>query len=313
MLCDDARGSVRGRIVCPYHQWSYDLDGRLAKARKVEDDFVPGDHGLATAGCEIAGGMIFISLSDQPPDFSPVAALFDAYLTPYDPTSAKVAFQTTTVEHGNWKLVMENNRECFHCRTAHPELCVTFPEAPLHSGGGSGEDLVLLERLVEECEALGLPSAFCASPDLQFRAMRMPFLGDARSMTADGTPGVAKRFADLPECNIGDVLLYHYPSTWNHYMADHAVTFRILPIGPTQTQLVTTWLVPADAVEAVDYDINALTSVWRATNEQDTLLVERVQRGVRSPAYRPGPYSVVEEEGVIQFIDWYANQMTAGR
>jgi phenylpropionate dioxygenase-like ring-hydroxylating dioxygenase large terminal subunit len=309
VLCDDARGSVRGRIVCPYHQWSYDLDGRLAKARKVEDDFDPNDHGLAVAACEVAGGMIFVSLSETPPDFRPVAAMFGDYLNPYGPENAKVAYQTTTVEQGNWKLVMENNRECFHCKSTHPELCATFPEAPLHSGGGSVEELASLERLVEQCEAIGLPSAYVASPDLQFRAMRMAFLGDARSMTADGSPAVAKRFADLPERNIGDVLLYHYPSTWNHYMADHAVTFRIVPIGPMLTQLVTTWLVPNDAIEGVDYDVEALTSVWKATNHQDTVLVERVQRGVMSPAYRPGPYSLIEEEGVIQFIDWYANQM----
>jgi stachydrine N-demethylase len=312
VLCEEARGSVRGRIVCPYHQWAYELDGRLAKARKVEDDFDPTSHALGTAACEVAGGMIFVSLSQQPSDFSAVASMFGDYLLPYAPTDMKVAWQSTTVENGNWKLVMENNRECFHCKTAHPELCATFPEAPLHSGGGAGDDLLALQQMVDDCEALGLPSAFAASRDFQFRAMRMPFLGDARSMTFDGRPAVAKRFGDLPDRNIGDVLLYHYPSTWNHYMADHAVTFRILPLGPTQTQLVTTWLVPGDAVEGIDYDREALTSVWNATNNQDKILVERTQRGVNSPAYRPGPYSLVEEEGVIQFIDWYASAMTSG-
>jgi stachydrine N-demethylase len=140
--------------------------------------------------------------------------------------------------------------------------------------------------------------------------MRMPLLQPARSMTADGTPAVAKLFGTLPTFDIGDVLLYHYPSTWNHFVADHAVTFRILPISPTETELRTTWLVPGDAAEGVDYNLDNLTSVWVATNAQDTALVERAQRGIASPAYRPGPYSLVEEEGVMQFIDWYTGVLS---
>ena len=117
----------------------------------------------------------------------------------------------------------------------------------------------------------------------------MPLKGDTRSMTSDGAPAVNRRFGDLPDVNLGDVLLYHYPTSWNHFMADHAVTFRMLPFGPTRTQLTTTWLVPADAEHGVDYDVDELTRVWTITNAQDTELVERTQRGVQSPAYRPGP------------------------
>ncbi len=312
VLCEQASGSVRRRIVCPYHQWSYELDGRLARARMTEPDFDPLGHGLGTAACESVGGMIFASVAETPPDLAPLRALFGDFLAPFDLENAKVAFTSTTIENGNWKLVMENNRECFHCKTAHPELCVSFPEAPLHSGGGSAAELLTLARMTEQCEALGLPSRFRSSPDFQYRAMRMPLRGDARSMTADGNPAVSKRFGALPAVDVGDVLLYHYPSTWNHFMADHAVTFRLQPHDATHTRLVTTWLVPGDAVEGVDYDVDALTSVWRATNAQDVVLVERAQRGVRSPAFRPGPYSLVEEAGVIQFVDWYSDSMRRG-
>lgn len=122
-------------------------------------------------------------------------------------------------------------------------------------------------------------------------------------MTLDGRPAVARRFGVLPDRELGDVLLYHYPSTWNHVMADHAVTFRMLPLGPDRTELRTTWLVPPGGESD---DLDRLTTVWLATNRQDTALVERVQRGVSSPAYRPGPYAPVEEDGVVQFVDWYA-------
>jgi Rieske 2Fe-2S family protein len=204
---------------------------------------------------------------------------------------------------------MENNRECHHCRGNHPELCTSFPEEPLHTGGATAEEVRALERLVELGASYGLPSRFVASPDNQFRAMRMPLKGATRSMTLDGEPAVACRFGDLPDVNLGDVLVYHYPTTWNHFMADHAVTFRILPIGPTQTQLTTTWLVPAEAEPHIDYDVDQLTRVWRTTNAQDTALVERTQLGVQSPGYRPGPYAPIDELGVIQFVDWYAERM----
>jgi glycine betaine catabolism A len=138
----------------------------------------------------------------------------------------------------------------------------------------------------------------------------MPFLDDARSMTMSGAPAVARPLSDrLPSSNIGDILLFHFPSTWNHVTADHAISFRMLPLGPEQTQLTTKWLVHKDAVEGRDYDLQTLTEVWLATNKQDTALVERNQIGIRSPAYRPGPYSEAHEDGVIQFIDWYAARM----
>jgi phenylpropionate dioxygenase-like ring-hydroxylating dioxygenase large terminal subunit len=106
------------------------------------------------------------------------------------------------------------------------------------------------------------------------------------------------------------LLMYHYPNTWNHFLADHAITFRVLPISPTQTEVTTTWLVPADAVEGVDYDIPTLTEVWMATNDEDRLVVEQNQLGILSPAYEPGPYSTIQEEGVIQFVDWYCDTMS---
>jgi phenylpropionate dioxygenase-like ring-hydroxylating dioxygenase large terminal subunit len=306
LICEASAGTVKRRFVCPYHQWSYELDGALAASRGGAAGLDSADYALGTAHCETAGGLVFVCVADEPPDFGPVREMVEPYLAPFDLRNARVAHETAIIEHGNWKLVMENNRECYHCRATHPELSMTFPLSPLHSGGGDGAERAAMEALVERCEADGLPSRFVASDDNQLRAMRMAFTADNRSMTMDGAPAVARRFGNLPDYNIGDVLLYHYPSMWSHFTADHAVTFRIAPTGPTTTELRTTWLVPGDAVEGVDYDLERLTEVWNATNAQDTALVERAQRGVASPAYRPGPYTAGEEDGVIQFINWYA-------
>ena len=308
-VCQETRGHAR-RLVCPYHQWSYRLDGSLVNARSTGEDFDPEGHGLAPARCEETAGMLFVSLANEDgPSFSPMKDLVDGYMAPFEPERAKVAAVSVTVESGNWKIVMENNRECYHCRGGHPELSVSFPEEPLHTGGHSSEDAASLERLVALGESYGLPSKYIASPDNQFRAMRMPFKGDTRSMTMTGQPAVSQRFGSLPDVNLGDVLLYHYPTSWSHFQADHIVTARIMPLSATTTQLTTTWLVPEGAIEGVDYDVSTLTEVWNITNKQDAAFIEAVQTGVQSPRFEPGPYAPIDEAGVIEFVDWYSTQM----
>jgi Rieske 2Fe-2S family protein len=115
----------------------------------------------------------------------------------------------------------------------------------------------------------------------------------------------------MPFKDAGTLLFFHYPNSWNHFLSDHCVLFRILPISPTETEVVTKWLVHKDAVEGVDYDLKRLSEVWLATNDEDRKVVEENQKGINSPAYEPGPYSRIQESGVIQFVDWYADTLTA--
>ena len=236
--------------------------------------------------------------------------MVEPYLAPFDLDRAVVAHRTTFVEHANWKLVMENNRECYHCHSAHPELCVSFPRAPNTSGWARRSSWPSSTTFVTQAEAAGLPSQLAAADDLQYRVMRLPLENGSTSMTLDGRPAVDHRFGLLPShLDLGDVLLYHYPSSWSHFMADHALTFRLLPLGAGASQLHTTWLVPEGTGPLTEADLERLTAVWLATNAQDATLVERAQRGVTSPAYRSGPYSPVEEDGVEQFVDWYSRRM----
>lgn len=312
-VCDAAKGNVKRRFVCPYHQWSYDLDGSLARTRGMGDDFDASKFGLKPVHAESVGGWIFVCVADTAPDFAAFRATIEPYFAPYDLTNAKVAFEYRIVEKGNWKLVMENNRECYHCSGSHPELCRVFPEAPVATAGpvaGDDSDTGHIADFVAHWEAKGLPGQFKIADNNQYRIMRMPFLGEARSMTMSGEPAVTKRLGRAPATeNCGDVLLYHYPSTWNHVTADHALSFRCLPLSATETELTTKWLVPKDAIEGRDYDLQTLTEVWKATNAQDMALVERNAEGIRSPAYEPGPYSPIHETGVIQFVDWYCGSL----
>jgi Rieske 2Fe-2S family protein len=223
---------------------------------------------------------------------------------------AKVAFQSTIIEQANWKLVWENNRECYHCAANHPELIRTFPEDPIATDGEFAASNPKIAGRWTHWESMGLPSKYNLSENGQYRTLRMPLLEGAVSFTMSGQAAVRRPLSEsVAEPDLGTLLMFNFPSTWNHVLADHAISFRVLPVGPMQTQLTTKWLVHRDAVEGVDYDLKKLTEVWLATNAADTLNCQENQLGVNSPAYRPAPYSPVHEAGVTQFVHWYCTHL----
>lgn len=310
-LCAKETGSTP-KLVCPYHQWTYDLDGKLLYARDMQESFDPAAHGLKKVHCVDLGGMVFICLADVPPPIADLAKTMTSYLAASGLKKAKVAHSSTIVEKGNWKLVIENNRECYHCGGSHPSLCRTYSDNPRMTAmeGPNAASPDILEHWAR-CEAMGLPSRFINHPKMQWRLARIPLLNNAESYTLSGKAAVkGKRMGDMPFNDAGSLLFFHYPNTWNHFLADHAIVFRVLPISATETQVTTKWLVPEDAVEGVDYDLADLTTVWMNTNDEDRQVVEENQKGILSPAYEPGPYSTIQEEGVIQFVDWYCDTMT---
>ncbi len=302
-ICQQHQGNSP-TLVCPYHQWTYDLTGKLMFAKDMGKNFDTTAHGLLSVHCESLGGNIYICLADTPPDFSAFRQIVEPYLLPHHLRDAKVAYSSTIIEEGNWKLVMENNRECYHCLGSHPELCRTYSDDP-DLTGVSGQPSATLTNHWSKCEQLGLPSQFYLSEQGDYRVARMPLVGAGESFTMSGKIASDQLMVDVDERQLGTLLLFHYPNTWNHFLSDHAVTFSVMPLDTTRTQVTTKWLVHKDAVEGVDYDLKNLTEVWIATNDQDRILVEQNQLGINSPAYRPGPYSQQHEDGVIQFIDWY--------
>ena len=308
-LCAAAHGNAQ-RLTCPYHGWTYRLDGSLIAAPHMGPGFDPSGLALRRVHCETVAGFIFICVAADPPDFGPLRELAEPYLLPHALRDAKVACEVTIIENANWKHVLENNRECYHCGSNHPELLRSFPNQPTVTGTPGGTDGGRLEAFWQACEARGLPARYRLSANLQTRLMRLPLVDGARSLTLSGQAAVARALADsLTSADIGSQLFYHYPSTWNHVLADHAVTFRLLPLSPTRTQLTTRWLVHRDAVEGIDYDAATLTAVWRATNAQDQRICEENQIGTLSPAYAPGPLSALEEQGVSQFLEWYCRTL----
>jgi glycine betaine catabolism A len=317
-LLNEDSGSV-GNIVCGYHKWTYATDGRLLHAESRPPSFSKECFGLKDVAVRSLEGLIFICLSDDPSsDFAEMADVIGPYLRVHDPRRTKVAAQVDIIEEGNWKLVMENNRECYHC-DGHPELiCSLF-----QLFGYSESDLTPRLRPVhdryqaaaaalrEVCSANGIPVDTVERLDAQatgYRVGRLPLDHAGESFSKDGSLLCARLLGDVPSSRLGHLSVHLQPNSWFHFVSDHIITFSVLPLSPDRSLLRTTWLVHADAVEGRDYDVDSLTYVWRATNDQDRTLVARTQLGVSSPAYVPGPYSPTEGQ-VEAFVNWYLGRL----
>lgn len=306
-ICLNEKGRAT-RLVCPYHQWVYELDGTLRNARQMPKDFDRTAYGLAPAKVEVICGMIYVSIADDPPDLARFRTAVTPYIAPHRPDRTKVAFEMTIVENANWKLVIENNRECYHCAANHPELTATLVEFALPDDpAGTAQFQGLIARKTTLWDGLGLPHR-PADGGQEFRCIRLPFHEGALSFTTDGRPACRKLLGDLTEPDLGSVRMFRVPNNWNHFLSDHIIHFRVLPLATDRTALRTTWLVHEDAVEGVDYDVKTLTEVWIATNEQDARLAAINHQGIRSKAYRPGPYAP-SEFMLTNFTDWYAGKM----
>jgi glycine betaine catabolism A len=305
-ICRERRGHAR-RLVCPYHQWTYDLRGTLLQVSRMQEGLDKGAYSLRTAPVETVGGVIYVCLSDDPPDFAPFRATLEPMLEPHDLRNAKVAHSALLIERADWKLVMENGRECYHCRAGHPQLMRTYndytaPDVP-------GRTPASLAAFEARCEAKGLRSGSVIGP--WYEIGRYPLLEGAVSYTMDGKAAVAKTLGRVGDGDVGDMWWAVQPNGFNHVVGDYGFFFQALPIGPGQTAVTGTWVVHKDAVEGVDYDLARLIEVWSATNDQDRALCENNQRGVDSVAYVPGPYSQISEQLVSRFTDWYCTEAEA--
>ncbi|MFJ4156136.1 aromatic ring-hydroxylating dioxygenase subunit alpha [Pseudomonas sp. NPDC089752] len=306
-VCEASQGKV-AKLVCPYHKWTFELDGKLLFAGNMAEDFDKSQYNLKPAHCEVANTYIYVSVGAVKPDFNGFREALHPFVNPHNLEDCKVAFESNIIEKGNWKLVFENNRECYHCDGSHPELMNSFVDN-LSVGGVGGDEDPQLAAFWNQCEAGGMPSRLLLDKNGRYRITRIPLSSGAVSYTMDGKPAVNGRLDKTGIPDIGALLYFNYPSTWNHFLGDHALSFRVLPISATETLVTTKWLVPKAATEGIDYEIDRLTKVWIATNDQDRVLVEGTQVGVTSPTYEPGPLSATAETGVCQFVDWYCATM----
>jgi glycine betaine catabolism A len=312
-----------GNLVCPYHSWTYGLDGRLLFADHMGEDFDRACRGLKPIHLRSVAGLLFVCLAEEAPaDIELMAQAMTPYLAPHALPDAKIVKTVDIIEPGNWKLTMENNRECYHCSANHPELTVPlfaygFGFSPKTLDEDERAEAARYEALVgashSAWEANGAPSReieHLADRVSGFRAERLPIDQAGESQTLSTRAASRKLLGTINDPKLGGLSFWTQPNGWNHFMADHIVTFSVIPIDANHTRLRTKWLVHKDAVEGQDYELQELTEVWEATNEQDSALVGLAHAGVRDPAYEPGPYSPFTEGFVEKFQQWYLARMS---
>lgn len=306
-ICLEQRGRAP-RLMCPYHQWTYGLDGQLLAARSMAEDFDKADHGLSPVALENVGGLIFICLTNNPPPIDRVKADIVDQIAVYKLENLKVVVQDNYVENANWKLVMENNRECYHCDAGHPELISVLGTT------GFGKDApadAALQATRDEWRNLGIDRDLIEFPDGWWhRIARLKLANGAVTQSIDGKQACQKLIGPFTEPERSSLSVWTQPNSWHHFCCDHVVTFSLTPIAPDKTLLRTSWLVHEDAVEGVDYDPDHLAALWRKTNEQDGHFSAINHRGIANDGYVQGPYAL-EEKLVDEFKTFYVSRAKA--
>ena len=307
------RGRSRS-LVCPYHQWAYKLDGRLANARLMGEGFDADEYRLRSAAVRELAGLIFVCLQpdESTPDFDSFYEGIEPQLGPHGLENSKVAVRHSYRVRANWKTLVENNRECYHCRVSHPEFCTSNYDLglPGDTRGDDGFDATL-QREYARWRDLGLSPEEISFPDgAPHRVSRLPLKEGFLTESLDGGL-VAPLLGNLTDPHTGSLRVITLPNFWAHANCDYAMTTRLLPAGPDLTHVEVCFLVRKDAVEGVDYDPERVAAVWKATCEQDWELCENNSAGIRSVAYEPGPFSEVTEASVESFVRWYLGQLAA--
>ena len=275
-LCEAGAGPVAGSIRCPYHSWTYGLDGALVATPRVDDEFDRATAGLWRRHAEVWNGMVFVSVADEPPplegwlhEHSPdLRGFADVPVGDY-----RIGTRTETVVAANWKILVENYAECLHCAVVHPELV----------------ELVPVYR-----------TGHVVDPDRDDGAV--DFAPGRRAFTRDGSssrpvlPGVDP----APEYDGVAV----FPNLFFDLTPTVLSLTALFPTAPDRTVVVAEYLFAADDVARPDFDPSAEVEFNELVGAQDNEICELVQRGVRSGAFTSGGLTA-KDAAVAEFTRRY--------
>ena len=292
VICRAPSGHKR-RFVCPYHQWTYDLDGSLLSNTWMPKDFDKSRFGLARAAVRVVAGLIFVNLAEAPQPFEPARDL-ERLLGLQGIESGKVAFQETYDIGANWKLVIENQRECYHCPASHKTYARVQLDTDVHDPDKQDALAARNSEARQKWEALGIDVSMVRSDSnfngLWWRTNRAPFRSPCISETMDGKQ-IAPLMGGYPDPDVGNARANTYPNFWLHASCDHAHTMRVIPIDATTTRITASWIVNEHAVEGKDYRVEDLIAFSKLVNDEDRQIVVDQAIGIASSRYRPGPYT----------------------
>jgi Rieske 2Fe-2S family protein len=263
LLCTEVSGHHLHSISCPYHAWAYSLDGRLigAPGMRREPGFNVADYSLYPAALEIWHGFLFLSLAKSPEPLSERFAPFTGKLARWELSRLRSARRIEYTVRANWKLLVENFSECYHCPLVHPELNVL---SDYRSGFNDFTEGIFLGGPME----------------LNRKGTSLTMSGNACGPIVGSVAGEDR-----------DRIYYYtlFPNLLLSLHPDYVMFHTLWPQSPDRTEIVCEWLFDPAAFEQPGFDPDDAVAFWDRTNRQDWRICERVQQGVRSRAYTPGP------------------------
>ena len=305
-VCLKQSGKVNS-FACPYHAWTYELNGQLRSKRAMPKSFDPKNYGLKAVKIEVFKGLIFINLDQQAAQLSKIFAPLEKSLDIYQLEKTKVACQKTFSVDANWKLALENFVECYHCAPAHPEY------AQSHALNSPKDYQALRPAMLKRAKQLGysidsIGGTFTDGLDgVQCFYNRSAMYEGYVSGTKDGKP-VAPLLGKIEDTGGGAADVSFGSLNYAVFYADHIVLYRFLPTALQNTDMEIIWLVNESAQEGHDYDLQDLTWLWTITTESDKEIILNNQKGVNSRFYEPGPLSIMENF-ISSLYQWYFLQL----
>jgi len=288
VLCTTSRGHfANNRIVCPYHGWTYSLDGELLATpiRTEVEDFRREDYRLYEARVDSWGGFLFVNLSEAPAE--PLCDFLGSEarnVAPWPLADLVSVQRDRSTLACNWKVFWENYSECYHCARIHPELCRLVP--------------IYREGVLSYADR---PSATSPDPADDPRPRVAPGM---LTWTRDGRTTLP--FIEGPDDASRALGMVFASFTANLYVVahpDYVRSVRVAPKSPESIELTVDWLLPRGVAESHPDDIEHMLELGRLVIAQDGRVCELNQQGLRSRRHRHGVL-VPQEHAVWQFHQW---------
>jgi phenylpropionate dioxygenase-like ring-hydroxylating dioxygenase large terminal subunit len=286
-LCPEESGRVRRNFRCGYHSWSYRLDGTLAGAPNLGplEGIDRTRYGLVRLAAREWLGYLWVCLADDPPSFAETVtgAVTDRLGDPdaigrYDLDGLGLGRRISYDVRANWKLIVENFMECYHCASIHPELTAVLPE---------------------------FRRGFAAQYYVGHGAEYSP---GAEGFTIDGSAG----FAPLPGLTPGQLRRYFAatirPQVFVNLVSDHVIFHRMFPLAVDRTRIECDWLYPPEVI-ASGADLSPSVELFHRVNQQDFAACEQCQPAMASRAYDAGGVLVPSEHHLAGFHSWVRSRL----
>jgi Rieske 2Fe-2S family protein len=286
ILCTEEQGRLPGRrLVCPYHSWTYGLDGQLVATPRqmASPDFDRGAYPLFKVAVGTWGGFMFVNLAgDRGAPFADALGDIPARFKNYGFADLRIGKRIVLDVKANWKVLFENFAECFHCPPVHPELCEI---ATLFWDAGAWD-------LRRDAAGQPLPSA------------RPRYKPGAATLTMDGTARIPpfKGLSEEERANLYQSQILR-PNLFLNVHPDYVNSHQMLPTSPESVRMIYDWLFEPESMRRPEFDLDHYVALWDLTNRQDARNCEWQQEGLHARPLAHGTF-VPQEHGCHQFNQW---------